>query len=69
MNNIPKVTDKYGNELQCRDMVCFVENPESGSESLVRVLIKALISTKTENYIMYGENNQKVISSKVIKCY
>jgi len=69
MNNIPKVTDMDGNELQCGDMVCFVESPEEGNKRLVKVQIKALISTKTENFIMYGENNQKIISSRALKCY
>ena len=63
------ITDMYGNELQCRDMVCFIQNSVSGTERLVRVQIKALVSTKTQDFIMYGENNQKIISNRVIKCY
>ena len=67
-----KVTDMYGNELQCGDMVCFIENPETGwkqAKRLVRVQIKALVSNKTQDFIMYDENSPKVITSRVIKCY
>lgn len=67
-----KVTDMYGNELQCGDMVCFIESPETGwkqTKRLVRVQIKALVSNKTQDFIMYDENSPKVITSRVVKCY
>ena len=70
MRNV--ITDMYGNELRCGDMVCFIENPETGwgqTKNLIRVKIIALISNKTEDFIMYDENSPKVITSRVIKCY
>ena len=67
-----KIVDMYGTELECGDMVCFIENPEAGwrqTKRLVRVQIKAFVSNKTQDFIMYDENCPKVIASRVIKCY
>ena len=67
-----KIVDMFGNELECGDMVCFVENPNAGwkqSIRLARVQIKAFVSNKTQDFIMYDENCPKVIASRVVKCY
>lgn len=53
-------------------MVCFVENPQADwkqTKRLARVQIKAFVSNKTQDFIMYDENCPKVIASRVIKCY
>jgi hypothetical protein len=66
------VQDKFGTEIRCGDMVCFVGNPTAGwrqTKELVRVKVIALISDKTNDYILYDENCPKVISSRVVKCY
>ena len=62
MNNT--VTDKFGNEIKCGDMVCFVQ-----AGYLIRVKITALISTKTQDFIVYSDKLPKVPSSMVVKCY
>lgn len=62
----------YGTELECGDMVCFIENPDAGwrqTKRLTRVQIKAFVSNKTQDFIVYDENCPKVISTRVIKCY
>ena len=67
-----KILEMYGTELECGDMVCFIENPEAGwkqTKRLARVQIKAFVSNKTQDFIMYDENCPKVITSRVIKCY
>ena len=67
-----KIVDMFGNELECGDMVCFVQNPDAGwkqSIRLTRVQIKAFVSNKTQDFIMYDENCPKVIASRVVKCY
>ena len=67
-----KIVDMYGTELECGDMVCFVENPQADwrqAKRLARVQIKAFVSNKTQDFIMYDENCPKVIASRVIKCY
>ena len=67
-----KIVDMYGTELECGDMVCFIENSEAGwrqAKRLARVQIKAFVSNKTQDFIMYDENCPKVITSRVIKCY
>ena len=67
-----KIVDMYGTELECGDMVCFIENPDAGwrqTKRLARVQIKAFVSNKTQDFIMYDENCPKVIASRVIKCY
>jgi hypothetical protein len=67
-----KIVDMYGTELECGDMVCFVENPQADwrqTKRLARVQIKAFVSNKTQDFIMYDENCPKVITSRVIKCY
>lgn len=67
-----KIVDMYGTELECGDMVCFIQNPDAGwrqTKRLARVQIKAFISNKTQDFIMYDENCPKVIASRVIKCY
>ena len=67
-----KIVDMYGTELECGDMVCFVENPQADwrqTKRLTRVQIKAFVSNKTQDFIMYDENCPKVITSRVIKCY
>jgi hypothetical protein len=67
-----KIVDMYGTELMCGDMVCFIENPDAGwrqTKRLTRVQIKAFVSNKTQDFIVYDENCPKVISTRVIKCY
>jgi hypothetical protein len=67
-----KIVDMYGTELECGDMVCFIENPDAGwrqTKRLTRVQIKAFVSNKTQDFIVYDENCPKVIASRVIKCY
>jgi hypothetical protein len=67
-----KIVDMYGTELECGDMVCFIENPDAGwrqTKRLTRVQIKAFVSNKTQDFIVYDENCPKVISTRVIKCY
>jgi hypothetical protein len=67
-----KIVDKFGNELRCGDMVCFVQNPDAGwrqTKHLARVQIKAFVSNKTQDFIIYDENCPKVIASRVVKCY
>lgn len=64
--------DMYGTELECGDMVCFIENPDAGwrqTKRLTRVQIKAFVSNKSQDFIMYDENCPKVITSRVVKCY
>lgn len=67
-----KIVDMYGTELACGDMVCFVANPNADwrqTKEIVRVQIKAFISNKSQDFIMYDENCPKVITSRVVKCY
>lgn len=67
-----KIVDMYGTELECGDMVCFVENPQADwkqTKRLARVQIKAFVSNKTQDFIIYDENCPKVIASRVVKCY
>jgi hypothetical protein len=67
-----KIVDMYGTELACGDMVCFVENPKADrkqTKRLARVQIKAFVSNKTQDFIMYDENCPKIITRRVIKCY
>lgn len=67
-----KIVDMYGTELECGDMVCFIENPDAGwrqTKRLTRVQIKAFVSNKSQDFIMYDENCPKVITSRVVKCY
>lgn len=59
-----KIVDKFGNELECGDMVCFVR-----AGHLIRVKLTALISTKSEDFIVYSDNLPKVPSIMVVKCY
>lgn len=69
---IKKVCDCFGNELQCGDFVCFVGNPKADwrqTKYLVRVQIKALISTKSCELILYDEDFPKVAADRVAKCY
>ena len=66
------VVDMYGTELGCGDMVCFVENPQADwkqTKRLARVQIKAFVSNKSQDFIVYDENCPKVIASRVVKCY
>ena len=72
MKNMRKITDMFGNELECGDMVCFVENPQAGwrqNKNLARVKIIAFVSNKTQDFIVYDEDCPKVIASRVVKCY
>lgn len=67
-----KIVDKFGNDLMCGDMVCFVENPDGGwrqTKNITRVQIKEFISNKSQDFIVYDENCPKVITSRVVKCY
>ena len=67
-----KIVDKFGNELECGDMVCFVANPNADwkqTKDLARVQIKAFVSNKSQDFIVYDENRPKVITSRVVKCY
>lgn len=67
-----KIVDMYGTELECGDMVCFVENPQADwkqTKRLARVQIKAFVSNKSQDFIVYDENCPKVIASRVVKCY
>ena len=67
-----KIVDMYGTELACGDMVCFIENPDAGwrqTKRLARVQIKAFVSNKSQDFIVYDENRPKVIANRVIKCY
>ena len=69
---VRKITDKFGTELQCGDFVCFVANPNADwrqTKILARVQIKAFISDKSRDFILYDEGKPKVISSRVVKCY
>lgn len=61
MNN---VVDRYGTKLKCGDKVCFVQ-----AGYLIRVKVTALISTKTQDFIVYSDNLPKVPSNMVVKCY
>ena len=72
MMNMCKIVDMYGTELECGDMVCFVENSSAGwkqTKRLARVQIKAFVSDKSGDYILYNLDGPKVKTSKVIKCY
>lgn len=67
-----KIVDMYGTELECGDMVCFVENPGAGwrqTKRLARVQIKTFTSDKSGDYITYDFDAPKVKATKVIKCY
>lgn len=67
-----KIVDMFGTELECGDMVCFIQNPEAGwkqTKRLARVQIKAFISNKSQDFIMYDENCPKVSTNRVVKCY
>jgi hypothetical protein len=66
------VQDKFGTEIKCGDMVCFVGNPNADwrqTKELVRVQVKAIISNKATDYILYDENCPKVSTNRVVKCY
>lgn len=66
------VVDKFGNELQCGDFVAFVSNPNADwrqTKHLARVQIKAFVSTKSEDYIVYDEKSPKIAAHRVVKCY
>ena len=72
LDEVKPILDMFGNELQCGDMVCFVANPDADwrqTKNLVRVKIKAFVSNKTQDFIMYDENRPKVIATRVVKCY
>lgn len=67
-----KIVDMYGTELECGDMVCFIANPDAGwrqTKQLSRVQIKAFVSNKSQDFIVYDEGCPKVITSRVVKCY
>lgn len=67
-----KIVDMYGTELECGDMVCFIENPDAGwrqTKRLTRVQIKAFVSDKSGDYILYDLDGPKVKTSRIIKCY
>lgn len=64
--------DKFGTEINCGDMVCFVANPNADwrqTKELERVQVKAIVSNKTTDYILYDENRPKVSTKRVVKCY
>ena len=65
------VRDMFGRELECGDMVCFVENPEAdcNEKNLTRVKIKSFVCDQYQNYIVYSDQAPKVNSNRVIKCY
>ena len=72
---VKKVYDRFGNELECGDYVCFTASSGNWRETpdLVRVKVYALCSDKKGDWII-PENNPacpvlKVLASRVIKCY
>ena len=60
-----KVVDMYGTELECGDMACTVLS----SGKLHRAEIRALVSDKTGDYVLFRLDGPKVKASRIIKCY
>lgn len=59
-----KIVDKYGVELACGDMVCFVQ-----AGSIIKGKITEFASTKTRDFVVWRENGLSIPTSKVVKCY
>ena len=67
-----QIQDRFGNELQCGDFVAFVSNPKADwrqTKHLARVQIKAFVSQKNGDFIVYDENSPKISAKRVVKCY
>jgi hypothetical protein len=67
-----KVVDKYGNELQCGDFVCFTVSNGNWRQTpeLIRVKVAAFVSNRLGDFVVLEKpDGIKVISSKVVKCY
>ena len=73
-----QIQDRFGNELQCGDFVCFIMGGSRGwrqTPPLTRAKIKAFISDKAGDWIVpeleypYEGCVTKVLASRVVKCY
>lgn len=67
-----KIYDKYGNELQCGDNVCYAESGSSWRQTprLMRASVAALITTKAGNFVILKKTDgTKILASSVVKCY
>ena len=71
----PKVYDMFGNELTTGDMVCFVEDLNTGwrqTPKLKRGQVKALISQKNGDFVICDSlaiGSPRISTSRVVKCY
>lgn len=65
------MTDKFGNELQCGDYVCFTNSSGNWRQSpdLVRVRISAFITDRAGEWIVPDACKQRILASRVVKCY
>ena len=74
MAQMIQVVDRFGNELQCGDFVCFTSTSGIWRQTpeLQRVKIEAFITDKKGDWIMPEPDEgvpSKVLASRVIKCY
>lgn len=69
------VMDMFGNELTCGDMVCFVENLNTGwrqSPKLKRGQVKAIVSQKNGDFVIcdsLDKDSPRISVSRIVKCY
>lgn len=69
------VIDMFGNELTCGDMVCFVENLNTGwrqSPKLKRGKVVAIVSQKNGDFVIcdsLDKDSPRISVSRIVKCY
>lgn len=64
-----KIVDMYGTELECGDMVCFVED---WSPKLKRGQVKAIVSQKNGDFVICDSlaiGSPRISTSRIVKCY
>lgn len=73
---IKVVHDKFGNELQCGDHICFTVGGKNWKQTteLMRATVNGFITDKNDvDWILTTgcslEAPSKIISSRVVKCY
>ena len=73
------IRDKFGNELNIGDAVCFVSNPGADwrqTKDIIRLTIDKFVFGRTKNkfgeytdWLIFNDYDLKVSPKRVVKCY
>lgn len=65
------IRDKFGNELQCGDFVCFAGSKGNWRQTpeLSRARISAFISDRAGDWIVPDGEKTRISAGRVVKCY